>query len=229
MNRILQALAAALLALPAPARADTLFLTNGNELEGIILWQDADRLEFQFAHAGSITFGRDEIREIVLSDAAGRESLRGGWAAAYEGFLAEMKAQREFEKSQREKGLLRDGGEWVTEKEFAARTEREKTLREAAAVKPAEKAPAEKVEVVYVSGPDWSAPVAAPVIVSYPIVDRLGRPDGYLVRRDFKPREKKADKVRDWKNEDPGTRDWRGTTLHERMSTAHWNFLHIRR
>jgi len=124
------------------ARADVLRLSNGQELEGIIVKEIGPAITVQVSWQGYVTLDREAVMSIVRGDEPEHERLLSDWR---EQFLASQERERQrkaLEARQRERGLVKHNGEWLTREELAvlqeqarreaqARQEREQREEEA--------------------------------------------------------------------------------------------------
>ena len=107
-------LPAVLMAIPFPAAADSVRLTNGQTMEGIVVQQTPTDVRLQIDWQGYTTLNRGIIEAMRLED---RELNQRRLAQWHRDFLALQKRQQDqasFEAAQREKGLVKRGSEWVS-------------------------------------------------------------------------------------------------------------------
>jgi hypothetical protein len=112
------------------AWADALHLANHETLEGIIVWETDARIKVQIAWTGYVTLERVVAVEIVRGSADEHERLLVRWHEEFLSSQARERERRAFDTAQREQGLVKYRGQWVTPEELAFI--REEVAREAA-------------------------------------------------------------------------------------------------
>ncbi len=85
------------------AHADTVFLKNGRELEGVITFEGQDYIEMAI-DIGKVKFYQGQIDRIVRSSAESNESMEEAWKREKERKAAELKRLKEEE--QRSKRII---------------------------------------------------------------------------------------------------------------------------
>ncbi len=62
-----------------PLSADTVLLKNGNEVQGIVVEEDEEKVVLQFEKEATVQFSRSEIEKIVYDSEEVRTALRSEW------------------------------------------------------------------------------------------------------------------------------------------------------
>jgi len=100
-------------------RADLLTLSDGKTLEGIVAQETDTTLNVRVAWQGYVTLNRASVVSIVPSGEAGHQRLLERWKEEFEGDRTRQTERQAFESAQRERGLVKHQGEWITTEELA--------------------------------------------------------------------------------------------------------------
>ncbi len=93
--------------------ADVLNLSNGREVEGIIVQETDAAVKVQVTWQGYLTIDRDAVTEIARGDALRHEQLLARWQIETDDAKRGEEARRQFDAEQRARGLVKYGGRWV--------------------------------------------------------------------------------------------------------------------
>jgi len=105
----------------APGRVwgDVVHLSDGKMLEGIITQESETHVQVQVAWQGHVTLNRGAIVSVTRADEATQQQLLDRWKREFTADHERQEARKAFEVSQRERGLVKHQGEWVTTDELA--------------------------------------------------------------------------------------------------------------
>lgn len=101
------------------AGADVIHLTTGRFLDGLIIKETGAEVTVQVANEGYLFLDRASIRAIERSDEETRKRLLAQWRQEATEARRREEAQQAFETAQRERGLVKYQGEWITAQELA--------------------------------------------------------------------------------------------------------------
>ncbi len=108
-----------------PAWGDTLTLTNGQTLEGIIVQETPTHVRLQVALQGYVDIERQTVTGLARSDAADHGRLQAQWREEFRHGQTQADAARRFEAAQQAKGLVLYQGQWITPEVFATLQQQE--------------------------------------------------------------------------------------------------------
>ena len=112
--------------------ADTLRLSGGRTLEGIILEDTASQVKIQVSWKGDVTLSREAVVSIARSEVSDHQRLLRQWQRE---FVADQRRERRrlaLEAAQRARGLVRYQGRWISQDELALIQDRQRREAEAA-------------------------------------------------------------------------------------------------
>ena len=99
--RIILLITLAVLWLAAPAFCDTIYLTNGNSIKGIIKSEDAQGIELEI-DIGTVKFRKEEIKSVERSDPNDYPAMRQRWELSRRQGEEQRKAMVQAEAARRE-------------------------------------------------------------------------------------------------------------------------------
>jgi len=99
------------------AGADLVCLTNGNIIEGIVVRETDGILEMEVFLGAKITFAKADVAYVKTWGEEENQALREKWLRDREERKKAELARQEFETKQREKGLVKYQGDWISETE----------------------------------------------------------------------------------------------------------------
>ncbi len=79
---------------PRNAGADTVYLKNGNTMEGVIVNEDENEIEIQVCFGGSVKLNKNSIVKTEKSSQQGLTLLRGKWEREKQEFQERLQKQR---------------------------------------------------------------------------------------------------------------------------------------
>lgn len=104
-----------------PARADVVALTNGASLEGVLTRTADGESLLQVATDGWVILDTATVTGVTAQTPAQNAALKAKWAEDDAREAARERERRRYAESQRAKGLILYGDEWVTRGEFDRR------------------------------------------------------------------------------------------------------------
>ncbi len=102
------------------AWSDTVYLTNQQTLEGLVIRENASDVTFQVAWQGFVMLDRGSIARIIPSSESERAHLLEQWREHQNALLRQEEERQEFEVAQRAKGFVLHEGQWVSQEELDA-------------------------------------------------------------------------------------------------------------
>lgn len=95
-------------------RADTIYLKNGNKIFGIIKKESKGSVEIEINIGAVVAFSREDIDRIEKDSDVKHAELKEDWELEKSKRDVEQTAKDAFEREQREKGLVKHDGRWIT-------------------------------------------------------------------------------------------------------------------
>lgn len=117
MKKVVYLLIVGMMGWVQAAEADIICLRNGNIIEGIIVQDTDEILELEVFLGAKITFAKQDIAYLKKWDEEKNEALREEWRKDREEREKAELTRQEFESGQREKGLVKYKGKWITKPE----------------------------------------------------------------------------------------------------------------
>lgn len=99
------------------AFADTVYLKNGNELEGIIIIETEETVELEVDIGARITLTYQDIKSVTRSSLEENKRLEEIWVMKREKREEQEEERRRYEAQQKAKGLVQYRGKWIKEEE----------------------------------------------------------------------------------------------------------------
>lgn len=103
--------------LSGEASADIIHLKKGGKIEGVIVSEEGGSLEIK-SKLGTIILSRSAVDRIVRASPEENKGLRTEWEKEREDREENEKAARKYENEQREKGMVKYKGTWISAKEM---------------------------------------------------------------------------------------------------------------
>lgn len=98
-------------------RADIVNLTNGNQMEGIVVKSSKDGIELRVSETGTVILDHSLVVGIKKMNSEQNAGLISKWRGIKEEARLEEERQRAYVRAQEEKGLVPHKGEWMTKEE----------------------------------------------------------------------------------------------------------------
>ena len=105
--------------------ADTIYLKNGNKIDGIIS-RETDEFVYIQMPLGNISLSKSAIESIQRSNVEDAEKIKEKWDRERKEKEQEQVERASFEEKQRAKGLVNYNGTWITPGKLAEIRQREK-------------------------------------------------------------------------------------------------------
>ncbi len=112
------------------AWADRVYLSTGQTLDGIVVNETATEVKIQVLREGYLTLDRAVVEKIDGGSDADHAQLRAEWERADRNVKARAREREAFEAAQREKGMVKHQGQWITQAELEAMQQHEERLAE---------------------------------------------------------------------------------------------------
>ncbi|MFC1667475.1 peptidase MA family metallohydrolase [Candidatus Omnitrophota bacterium] len=94
--------------------ADTIYLKNGNKVDGIIIKDAKDFVEIKINIGATVTFFREDIEKIDRDIKSEHSKMKSNWEAKKTKKEIKRTARDAFEEEQTRKGLVEYEGKWIT-------------------------------------------------------------------------------------------------------------------